>query len=119
MWFDLISLTLAILGAWDKLLRILGWLVLLPGRLVTGTRHVVTCGMPLSMQLAECVDNIGLTLTRNWEDPFAHPKLFTAANVTLTTWLLHPTRAVESYRRHLQALRECEGALRARAQLAS
>jgi hypothetical protein len=41
-------------------------------------------------------------------DPRRYPRLFTASNVLLTTWLRHPAAGLDSYRRHLWALREYE-----------
>lgn len=41
-------------------------------------------------------------------DTRRYPRLFTASNVLLTTWLRHPAAGLDSYRRHLWALREYE-----------
>ena len=40
--------------------------------------------------------------------PAKVPAAFTASNVPLTTWLRHPAAGLDSYRRHLWALREYE-----------
>ena len=78
-------------------------------------RQVIACPDPLSIQLADMVDDFYFGLGyRLQDDPFAHPRMFTALNVSLTTWLRHPGWGLDSYRRHIRALRESEGALRQR-----
>jgi hypothetical protein len=107
---------LAVLGAWDKLMQLLRWVAALPWRIARRAHHVVTCGEPLGWQLAEAIDNLGLKVARPWSvDPLRYPRLFTAGNVTLTTWLGHPSWAIDSYRRHIAELRENEDWLRAHA----
>jgi hypothetical protein len=76
--------------------------------------RVIECPAPLSIQLAEAVDSIGHHLSYPFhKNPLGYLRIFTALNIPLTTWLGHPTWAVDSYRRHLQALREHEEDLRA------
>jgi hypothetical protein len=75
--------------------------------------RVIECPDPLSIQMAEAVDSVGYHLNSPFrQNPLGYPRIFTALNVPLTTWLLHPTWAVDSYRRHLKDLREHEDDLR-------
>ena len=108
MWLTIFYLVLGVLGAWDNLMKIPGVLA----RTVRRARQVFTFGVPLSIQVCEAVDTLGFTLVRSWQaDPFTHPRLFTVSNVPLTTWLLHPSWAAGSYRRHLGALRKSQARL--------
>jgi hypothetical protein len=75
---------------------------------------MIKCPDPLSIQMAETVDGVGYDLSYPFhKNPFGYPRIFTALNIPLTTWLGRPTWAVDSYRRHLQALREHEDDLKA------
>lgn len=113
MWFNIIMAMLAVLGAWENLRKILCWALAVPGRMGRYLGRVFTCGVPLTIQLAEAADDLGFILARRWRNPLHYPRRFTAGNVPLTTWLAHPARAVDSYQRHLRALRENDDWLRA------
>jgi hypothetical protein len=69
------------------------------------------CPDPVPIQLAAGMDCLGFRLSYRFsQDPRSSPRLFTALHVPLTTWLRHPSAGVDSYRRHLQALRKWEAA---------
>ncbi len=69
-------------------------------------------------RLAEVADCfyfwLGAQLRLGWDDDsvFARPRLFAVSCISLTTWLRHPGWALDSYRRHVYALRRYEGVLR-------
>jgi hypothetical protein len=68
---------------------------------------------PLIVQLSEAVDSVGYHLGYPfYKNPLGYPRLFTALDVPLTTWLRYPSWAVDSYRRHIEALREHAADLR-------
>lgn len=73
-------------------------------------RRVVKSPVPLSIRLADAVDSLGVSLGWRFRDWKRYPRLFTASRVPLTTWLQHPGRGLNSYRRHLWALREAQAA---------
>ena len=80
----------------------------------TRISRVIECPDPLSIQMAEAVDSMGYYLSYPFhKNPLGYPRIFTALNIPLRTWLGHPMWAVDSYRRHSQALREHEGDMRA------
>jgi len=84
-------------------------LIKIPIGLARGTRGIIACPDPVSIQLAADVDDLGYRFGyRFGRDPRRYPRLFTASNVPLTTWLRHPAGGLASYRRHLWALREYE-----------
>ena len=77
----------------------------IPIGLARGIRGIIACPDPISIPLAADVDDLGYRFGR---DPRRYPRLLTASNVPLTTWLRHPAAGLDSYRRHLWALREYE-----------
>ena len=81
---------------------------MIPVKLALAIGRIIACPDPVSCQLASRVDRFGvlLTLWLGWRDPERFPRLFTASNVTLTTWLWHPRWGIDPYRRHLAALRK-------------
>lgn len=116
MWLGVLGLLVGVIGAWDKLCAVVIRLMMLPIALSRMIVKIITCPDPLSIQLAAGLDNFGYRLgySRFSEDPLSYPRLFTASRVPLTTWLRHPAWGLDSYRRHLQALRENEDLLRTR-----
>ena len=81
----------------------------IPIGLARGIRGIIACPDPVSIQLAAGVDDLGYRFGyRFGRDPRRYPRLFTASNVLPTTWLRHPAAGLDSYRRHLWALREYE-----------
>lgn len=112
VWLPIAGLVVGVIGAWGNLRVLMLWLARNPLELVRIVRRVIACPDPLPIQIADMVDSfyVGLGLRlRLHDDPYAHPRLFTALNVSFTTWLRHPGRGLDSYRRHLRALREYEG----------
>ena len=101
---------MAVVSAWSKLRSLKIWLLMIPIRLAFAVGRIIACPYPLSIQLADAVDGFGIELTYrlNWRDPERFPRLFTASNVPLATWLGHPTWGIDSYRRHLALLRKYE-----------
>jgi len=82
-----------------------------PVRLAQGIKRIVTAPEPLSWQVADAVDGLGIWLGYRFHNhPGRYPRLFTASNVPLSTWLSHPAAGLDSYRRHLRALREAQAA---------
>ncbi len=80
-----------------------------PIGLARGIRGIIACPDPVSIQLAAGVDDLGYRFGyRFGRDPRRYRRLFTASNVPLTTWLRYPAAGLDSYRRHLWALREYE-----------
>jgi hypothetical protein len=121
VWLGIAGLVVGVVGAWRNLCALVLALAKVPVGTVRGIWQLVTCPDPISIQLAESIDGWGCVLGYRLhlgDDPFAHPRLFTALNVPLTTWLRHPARAMDSYRRHFRALQESGDALRQRAGLA-
>jgi hypothetical protein len=111
VWFTLVGLFLAVVGTWSKLRPLLIWLLMIPVRLAFGVGRIIKCPDPLSIQLADAVDGFGLALgyrVHSWDDK-QYPRLFTASNVPLTTWLFDTRAAIDSYQRHLALLRKYGG----------
>jgi hypothetical protein len=99
------------LGAWDKLRALAVWLVKASAGLVRGAVGVIRCPDPLSIQLADAVDDIGYALGfKLCPDPHGRPRLFYVSTVPLTTWLQRPRAGLDSYRRHITLWREFEAA---------
>ena len=89
--------------------------MMLPIALSRTIIKIIRCPDPMSIQLAAGLDNLDTRLALRFsDDPLTYPRLFTASCVPLTTWLRHPAWGLDSYRRHLQALRENEDLLRTR-----
>jgi len=109
VWLRILELVLAVLNAWANLRALLVRLIKIPFLLARGIIRIIRCPDPLSIQLADVVDNlgynIGFLLSR---DPETSPRLFVASTVPLTTWLRRPAGGLDSYRRHLRALRKYE-----------
>jgi hypothetical protein len=108
----LVMFGLAVLGAWNNLWALLVRLAKIFIGLARGIFRIITCPDPVLCQLADGVDNLGYWLgywfgyRRFGDDPQRYPRLFTASHVPLTTWLGRPAAGLDSYRRHLRALRE-------------
>ena len=102
VWLDILSLVVGVIGAWGNiraLARVLG----------RGVSGIIACPDPLSIQFGSAVDNLGWRLSYPLaKNPLGYPRLFTASCIPLTTWLRHPAWGLDSYRRHLEALRENE-----------
>ncbi len=109
VWLAILGLVVGVIGAWGNLRALVITLLKIPIDLARGIGKIVMCPDPVSVQLAESLDNFAIRLTGRFsDDPFSHPRLFTASNVSLTTWLRHPVWGLDSYRRHLRALRRYE-----------
>jgi len=108
LWLSVLGLFVAVVSAWSKLRTLLIWLLMAPVRLAFVTGRAITCPEPFSWQVGNAVDRFAVmaTFRLGWHDPERFPRLFTASHVRLTTWLWHPSWAIDSYRRHLSALRE-------------
>ena len=103
-WLSSPAATLLIFVA--ALITVGQWLVSLARKPIGLAHRVIASPDPLSWQLAEAVDGLGFSLiSYRFRDPGRYPRLFTASNVPLSTWLRHPARGLDSYRRHLGALR--------------
>ena len=113
-WSWLSSPAVVLLGFLAALITVSQWLVSLARkavRLARGIRRMITSPGPLSWQVADAVDGLGFWLSyRFHERSGRYPRLFTASNIPLSTWLRHPAAGLDSYRRHLWALRQAETA---------
>jgi hypothetical protein len=114
VWLGTLGLIVGVIGAWGNLRALVVLIVKIPIGMARGILRIITCPDPVSCQLADGVDNLGYWLgcwfgyRRFGDDPLRYPRLFTASGVPLTTWLRRPAAGLDSYRRHLQALREYE-----------
>jgi hypothetical protein len=111
VWIGILGLMIGVIGAWRNVRALLLLLAKIQFRLARGISRIITCPDPVSCQLAERVDSFGYWLgcqlgyRRFGDDVESYPRLFTAFNVPLTTWLLRPAAGLDSYRRHLRGLR--------------
>lgn len=102
VWIGILGLVVAVIGAWGNIRALASAL----GRGISG---IIACPDPLSIQFGAAMDNFGWRLSYPLaKNPLGYPRLFTASCIPMTTWLRHPARGLDSYRRHLTALRENE-----------
>ena len=108
VWLPILGLFVAVVGTWSKLRALLIWLLMIPVKLAFGIGRIVKCPDPLSIQLADAVDGCGFALAYRihaWALQ-RFPRLFSASNVPIMTWLFDTRAAMDSYRRHLALLRQ-------------
>ena len=108
MWLGIAGLFVAVVSAWPRLRALTIWLLMVPVRLAFAIGRIIANPEPISWQLASAVNTFGILLTfqLGWRDPERFPRLFTASNVTFTTWLFDTRAAIDSYQRHLALLRK-------------
>jgi hypothetical protein len=95
-----------LLGFVAALITVAQWFASFTRKLISLARRIASPD-PLSIRLAVGLDELGGRLSYRLNfDPETHPRLFTAWNVPLSTWLQHPAAGLASYRRHLAALRK-------------